>query len=67
MNFSQEFEFIFRETTDVDASETIKRFTTSEGERYSDVVNVFLDFLSSAYGYHITLDMLLDKDESSSY
>lgn len=65
MNFTQEFEFTCIETSDQDQTETVKRFTSS-GEDYMEIVNVFLNFLSSAYGYPITLKRLVD-DTSLAY
>lgn len=58
MNFNQEFEFTCRETFDNGVMETVKRLHTADGVTYSEVVECFLEFLSSAYGYEITLDKL---------
>jgi hypothetical protein len=64
MNFTQEFEFICRDRADRYDAETIKRYI-SEGATYNQIVEVFLEFLSSAYGYEITLEKLCPtaKDE----
>lgn len=59
MNFTQEFEFTCTETTDGNETQTVKRIV-SDGASYSDIVGLFLDFLSSSYGYPITLSRLLD-------
>jgi len=63
MNFTQEFEFTCIETTDGNATQTVKRIV-SNGVPYNDIVDLFLDFLSSSYGYPITLSRLLDDDEA---
>ena len=63
MNFTQEFEFTCTETTDGNETQTVKRIV-SNGVPYNDIVDLFLDFLSSSYGYPITLSRLLDDDEA---
>ena len=61
MNFTQEFEFTCTETTDDNETQTVKRFI-SNGESYTEIVEVFLTFLSAAYGYSITLDRLISDE-----
>lgn len=61
MNFTQEFEFTCTETTDDNETQTVKRFI-SNGESYTEIVEVFLTFLSAAYGYPITLDRLRNDE-----
>lgn len=61
MNFTQEFEFTCTETTDDSETQTVKRFI-SNGESYTEIVDVFLAFLSAAYGYPITLDRLRNDE-----
>lgn len=58
MKYNQEFEFTCRETMGDDVIETVKRLRTVDGVTYSEVVDAFLEFLSSSYGYEITVDKL---------